>query len=305
MNQMSSIETPCPPPNACPICHAPQAGPVRQVIRAGQVSVCPRCGGWYRIPRPTFEELQAIYDQSYYDSWGMATDQTIATDTKRAIFRPLLHQIAALIQGKQPAEIALLDVGGATGTLGLEAQALGWHVSATEINPYSADILRGHFGTERVFEGELPDCTFPASCFDVITMTDVIEHVLDIDAYLTSARKLLYPDGILVLTTPRIDSPTRILMRKNWLHFKAEHIQYFSARAMRLALNRAGFKRIAIKPNIKRLSMSYLAEQLQIYPHGLLTPVITKLRKILPDTWSKHPLPYLCGEMLVIAQNES
>jgi SAM-dependent methyltransferase len=51
--------------------------------------------------------------------------------------------------------------------------------------------------------GPLP---FRAGAFDVVVTLETIEHVLDPDALLEEARRVLAPGGTLVLSTPRLDS---------------------------------------------------------------------------------------------------
>ena len=51
--------------------------------------------------------------------------------------------------------------------------------------------------------GPLP---FPAASFDVVVTLETIEHVLDPDALLEEAHRVLVPGGTLVLSTPRLDS---------------------------------------------------------------------------------------------------
>ena len=51
--------------------------------------------------------------------------------------------------------------------------------------------------------GPLP---FPDATFDVVVTLETIEHVLDPDALLEEARRVLGPGGPLVLSTPRLDS---------------------------------------------------------------------------------------------------
>lgn len=48
--------------------------------------------------------------------------------------------------------------------------------------------------------------------------------------------------GILYLTTPNFNSLNRALLGSSWGVFDPGHLQYFSARSLRLALTRVGFK---------------------------------------------------------------
>jgi SAM-dependent methyltransferase len=292
---------PAPAPEVCPVCGG---APVcrREVVRAGTVAVCGSCGSYFRVPRPAPAQLGAIYDKGYYDSWGVAEDEAIARAAKTATFLPVIRRIEHLLGCTEGAGRRLLDVGAATGLLLLVARQRGWTPFAVEINPYSAGVLRQQVGPQNVFEGDLTGCPFPPGSFDAMTMTDVIEHVPDVPATLRAARRLLRSGGVLCLTTPRIDSFTRWVMRRNWLHYKLEHIQYFSAGGIRRALEELGLADVRISGHWKRLSLDYLHTQLKTYRHWALTPVVSGLWRVLPACLCRRPFGYLCGEMLVTAR---
>jgi len=285
----------------CPICGSAAAKSL-QVVRAKEVAICGRCGSWYRVPRPTAQGLAKIYDKDYYDSWGLDEDEDAAWISKKATFSPLLCRIQKLSGTRDGRGMRLLDVGAATGMLLKTARELGWEVYATEVNHYSADILRQRYGADRVFEGELTECSFGQDFFDVITMTDVIEHVLDVPATLQAAADLLRAGGVLCITTPRIDALSRVLMGSHWLHFKQEHIQYFSRRGIEHSLSKAGFSDTAVSGHRKYLTYDYVRRQLQTYRHWLLTPTVSFAGQLLPHGLRRRAVRYRCGEMLVTAR---
>lgn len=67
------------------------------------------------------------------------------------------------------------------------------------LSPRRRDISRV---TARL-PGPLP---FPDGAFDVVISLETIEHMLDPDALLLEVRRVLAPDGSLILSTPRLDA---------------------------------------------------------------------------------------------------
>jgi len=294
-------KTALPDTDLCPVCGNIPIH-IRRVVRANEIAVCGNCGSWYRVPRPGPETLNKIYDKKYYNSWGLNEDEKITQLSKRATFTPLLRRIKKILDPEGAINLRILDVGAATGMLLETANEFNFIPYATEVNDYSVTVLRQLYGSDHVFAGELTDCPFADGYFHVVTMTDVIEHVTEPGKTFQTAARLLGKDGVLCITTPRIDSLSRRVMGGGWLHFKEEHIQYFSRKAMAKALRLAGFSIIKISPHYKFLTLDYIYRQLLTYPHRLLTPVIRALHRILPAKWRNRPLRYCCGEMLVIAR---
>lgn len=59
------------------------------------------------------------------------------------------------------------------------------------------------WGKDKIVQGALPDnMPFPASCFDMISALDVLEHVEDDNQALTVINNLLTENGYLVVTVP-------------------------------------------------------------------------------------------------------
>ena len=77
--------------------------------------------------------------------------------------------------------------------------------------------------------------------FDVVTMLEVIEHVVDPLSVLQHARRLLKPNGILYLTTGNARPYSDRLLA--WRYVIPEiHVSYFQPCSMEAALTRAGFR---------------------------------------------------------------
>ena len=137
----------------CPICQC-RTATKRQVVRAGDIAVCNGCGTWYRVPRPDIKEIEAIYDESYYDAWGLDDDETVARRSKQATFLPLFKRIESKLIPSEESP-AILDVGAAYGLLLNIAREKQWDCYALEINPYAIELLRKEFGDEKVYDKDL------------------------------------------------------------------------------------------------------------------------------------------------------
>jgi SAM-dependent methyltransferase len=134
-----------------------------------------------------------------------------------------------------------LDVGCGAGTLLEAARGRGWEVIGTEVAERAARALRAK-GFD-VKSGELGQLELPEAGFDVVSIVEVIEHVPDLSALLAASRRLLRPGGALYVTTPHGRGISGRLLGMKWsVVCPPEHLQLFSARGIRAALQRSGFE---------------------------------------------------------------
>ena len=214
------------------------------------VSACEQCRHQFVQPIPTVKFLTA-----YYASYMVEAKTHFYRDRIQAVI-PQRFQIA---YGKRLAHIkralgrtgSLLDVGCGLGMFLRLAQEEGFFVKGVEMNEESAERLRKDEGIE------VANCLFEryetADTFDVITMWDLLEHLADPLTALRKAYALLRPGGILVVETPARDSVAHWMAKLlYYLSFKlvksplnliygVHHLQYFSRRSLRKAIQASGF----------------------------------------------------------------
>jgi SAM-dependent methyltransferase len=98
-----------------------------------------------------------------------------------------------------------VDLGGGTGALAERLREMGWRVTAADLNPSG-------FGANGVpiVQTDFNDPDFASKLgkgrFDLVTSTEVIEHVESPIGFLRNIGWLLKPGGFAVLTTPNVDS---------------------------------------------------------------------------------------------------
>ena len=99
----------------------------------------------------------------------------------------------------------VLDVGCATGYIATVLVRIGHGVTGLELNPQMAAEARS-LGLE-VIDHDLEDpLPFPEGAFDVVHACEIIEHLFDTEGFLKELHRVLIPGGILILSTPNLNS---------------------------------------------------------------------------------------------------
>lgn len=201
---------------------------------------CLRCGTLFTKPwagegGENNDEIRDLYDH-YYDRARFEIHPVAAASSERLVrsferFRT---------------EGRWLDIGYGEGGLLEIAGQNGWTCYGMEISP---PVLQ--YGERRgwiVSTDIETDPRFPAQGFDVITMMETIEHVIDPHRSLQAAARLLRPGGMLHLTTPNGRSLNRRLLGLQWSIFSPpEHLTLWTGRALREAVVAAGFERPVVR----------------------------------------------------------
>jgi SAM-dependent methyltransferase len=258
---------------------------------------CDHCGTEFLDPQPSDADLSGLYSESYYQAWGLQDpDQAIALEAMKIMTFNLRLGLIGQFRPKG----TVLDVGCATGFFLKAATAAGYSAYGVEFSPFSAGVAQGRFGKDRVFQGILEDCPFAPGSFDVITLSDLLEHVRDPLKVLGAARRLLKEDGILMIMTPATDSLSRWFMGRRWVHYKTEHLFYFNRPSMRALAESGGFQVAHLQPAAKYINLAYVASQFTAYPHWLITPLVQALRKVVPDRLAGKNFSFTLGEMVTV-----
>jgi 2-polyprenyl-3-methyl-5-hydroxy-6-metoxy-1,4-benzoquinol methylase len=262
---------------------------------------CNFCKSEFLKPQPTIDELNEIYSIDYYSSWGIMEhnlNETVAEIKKETGRRNLKRLAPFKTDGK------LLDVGCALGYFLEVAKESGFDVYGVEISSFSSKIAQEKFGAAVVFNGILEQCPFQENEFDVITMFDLLEHTRNPLKVLKRAKSLLKNDGIISLTTPNASGLLKFMFGKRWIHYKAEHLYYFSKDGISKLADEAGLKVLSITNSRKTFNMEYVINQFKVYRHFIFSPLSALLKFLMPRGLRKLMFNLKIGEMNIILQNK-
>lgn len=249
------------------------------------------------------EDRTAIYGENY-TVWAKSreADEPMIAASKKTAFAEQLARIAPFIgpKGKK-----ILDIGTGKGYLLDVAERMGFECHGVELSSYAAGKAAERF-PGRIFTGTLEQARYPDGTFDVIAMTDLIEHIGDPQGLMKEVRRVLRPGGLVFIITPDTDAATRKMLGKRWFQYKYEHVVYWNARSLRRLLGSHGFEALAVKHNSKRFRLSYYNDYFKKYsflgPVGRMFPrVYALLPKKMREMSFTNPVT---GEMLVIAKKK-
>ncbi len=285
----------------CPFCGWTDSRTLTHQLRASGHSLrrCRECDLEFLWPVPGWDEIQSIYGADYYRSWGMADGETLeVAEMKKATFALRMREICRYAR---PGRV--LDVGTASGFFLEVAEEFGFEPYGVELSEYSGALAQRKFGVDNIWLGTLETAPFERQSFQLIAMSDLLEHVPDPARTLERARDLLAPGGVLMVMTPNTGSLTRWLMGVTWTHYKLEHLTYWSPAVIRRAASQTGYRVLSIRPAWKVMTLAYLATQFETYPHPLLTPIVRLLNSRLAS-WRQTQFRVSMGEMVALLRRE-
>lgn len=157
-----------------------------------------------------------------------------------------LKKCAALIRTLRPGR--LLDTGCAQGDWAQYWQQQGWEAFGTDINESALAGARAKNIQAVKCDLNREPLPFEPDYFDLIFAGEVLEHLVDTDAFLKEIRRCLKPDGHLLLTTPNLaswENRVRLLLGKypRWLDYRLEgcgHVRGYTPAVLKQQLRETG-----------------------------------------------------------------
>jgi len=247
------------PVTACPACGGSEGRRLETVDHLNgepfTVVICATCGRGRTTPVPA--DLSRHYPTEYYGEGGIRFNPAV-----EALVHWARSARARAVVRAHPAPGTVLDVGCGRGLMLAELAARGWQAVGVEATEAASEHARKVLGLE-VKVGDLVECRLPARAFDVVTLFHVLEHLTDPDATLEEVRRLVAPDGRLLVEVPNLGSLQADLGGGGWFHLDApRHLHHFDRPALLAALGRAGFEPLRVATHSFEMGYFGMAQSL-------------------------------------------
>lgn len=193
---------------------------------------CSRCGLGRTDPPPFEDDVTATVHQE------LPYEDVIA---RESLWRSFFEPIIGIARKHRPGG-KFLDVGCGVGLCLQMAEEAGYEAWGVEINVRSATYARETLG-RRVVNSDLAGAGFAEGTFSVVLLSHVLEHLANPTAVFDEIRRVLAPDGIVIIDVPNMDGLQARLLRDRWSGWAPEmHVWQFTPRTLGRSLEVFGFE---------------------------------------------------------------
>jgi SAM-dependent methyltransferase len=132
------------------------------------------------------------------------------------------------------------------------AAGRGYEAAGLELHQGNAERLRAE--GFRVVDRPLEDAGFGPDSFDLVTLWEVLEHIVEPARLLERIRRVLAPGGAAFILVPNADSlASRVLHEKSGTFGGHSHVNFFNRRTLQRLLNLTGFDLIEAETIVSEL----------------------------------------------------
>lgn len=203
---------------------------------------CLSCGLAFLNPRPTLDSIIKLYETDY----TLDNKQIVPPRIETNKWKSLIKKFGRKFIGSYTDEIIdysagkVLDIGCGNGYVLLSLKHKGCEVFGIEANRNAVEICSN--SGLNVFHGTLEEAHYPDQFFDVVIMSQVIEHLQSPKKTLKEIYRILKPGGRIYIYCPNVESYLSTLFVKYWHGWHIPfHFYGFTEKTIRRLADEGGF----------------------------------------------------------------
>lgn len=239
------------------------------------------------IPQPDLEKLPEYYKSDDYISH---------TDSKRNLFERTYHIIKkmalrrklSLINSFSKEKGVLLDVGCGTGDFLEFSKTKGWRVVGIEPND-QARVIANKKTNNSVYKTDHL-LNLDNHSFDIITLWHVLEHLPNLEEHIAVFKRLLKPNGTLIIAVPNYKSYDAKIYKTYWAAFDVpRHLWHFSKESIKILMETFNMNVVKMYPmQFDAFYVSLLSEKYRTGRMKIFRPFFVGLFSNVKAIWSKE-----------------
>lgn len=265
----------------CPICNGKENSPalrVKDFSVSGEffeINFCDKCNFLFTASPPSPDKIGIYYQSDEYISHTDSNDG-LFNKLYQLVRRFTLYSKHNLIlkYSKISKPGKLLDYGCGTGAFLKEMKAGGWEVAGVE--PDESARLKASTQTNITVIEPSKIQIYQDQVFDVITLWHVLEHVHDLHPTIDKLKRMLSPDGLMVIAVPNHTSLDAKHYRENWAAYDVpRHLYHFNPKSLEFLLGSHGLIITKILPMwFDSIYVSLLSEKYKYGKYRMIPAIL-------------------------------
>lgn len=223
---------------ACIICETKQRRFISSIGRNFHqlnTVICTGCGLVHSDPIPTSEDLKKFYKKKYRWFYKFSDKPSLKHILRYA--EGALERVHFIKKYINPYQKKLLDVGSGSGEFIYMAKKDGFEVSGLEPHVGYCEFINHDLGIQ-VQNTALEDAKLKNEGFDIINLSQVLEHLQNPFKTLKRLHQVLKKDGVIQIDVPDLS----LKFHAPWTRFHFAHIYNFNHITLKALIEKSGFK---------------------------------------------------------------
>jgi 2-polyprenyl-3-methyl-5-hydroxy-6-metoxy-1,4-benzoquinol methylase len=269
----------------CPICDSSQFSPFITCVdhtvsrETFNIVQCESCGFKFTNPRPEESALGAYYKSEEYVSHSNSKKGFINSTYQSVRKYTLLKKLQLISKYFKTGYI--LDIGCGTGEFLNTCKQAKWKTIGIEPDPDARKMAADNFGLDVRTEGELQD--LQSGSFDVISMWHVLEHVPKLNERIEELKRLIKPNGIIIIAVPNCNSLDARIYKESWAAYDVpRHLYHFTPKDISAIFQKRDLRVFSVLPMVfDSFYVSMLSERIKTGKMNILRSTWNGLRSNL------------------------
>jgi len=269
--------------DSCPICSSLIC--LWKVKHTGdekfRIDRCQQCGYAFVNPRPSMADSIDHYSLSKHGSPKDNKSIQMVLEEEQRYPNSIIDakRIIRTIEPMRPQSgpKTFLDIGCGYGFFSREAKRAGYDVTALELSSHERQVAAELAGIEPKAMSFEHFSSKP-KYFSVILMSQILEHVNDVNLFISKANDLLIDGGVLIVALPNFQSIFRKILQENDPYIcPPNHLNFFDCRNLTTLLKKHHFT-VEIKQHVSRIPAQSFEKRLS----SLGKPGISAIHRTSP-----------------------
>jgi 2-polyprenyl-3-methyl-5-hydroxy-6-metoxy-1,4-benzoquinol methylase len=199
---------------------------------------------------------QAVPDANHIGKYYQSESYVSHSDTQKGIINQLYHFVRNITLKRKRSLIeattkkstgSILDIGCGTGAFLHTMQQAGWDITGLEPDETASNNAKKLYDITTAPPSTL--FSLPENKFDAITMWHVLEHVHQLNEYISQLKKILLPNGRIFIAVPNYTSFDAAHYQSHWAAYDVpRHLYHFSPKSMEKLLANHGLTILSHQP---------------------------------------------------------